>query len=139
MNCADCGIVAEPIPWADEKHHPTKAYMLLLTRWARTHALVAEFVASLTTPLAGDIALKHATEVPYQGQCRFYSQHVDGHFGDRVVLRLVAPLFSGSNNLLLLISGQVSYDQYPVRSIATIPYHSGNGNRRAMELPVSCS
>ena len=35
MNCADCGIVAEAIPWAEGKHHLTKAYMLLLSRWAR--------------------------------------------------------------------------------------------------------
>jgi len=28
--------VAEVIPWADGKHHLTKAYMLLLARWART-------------------------------------------------------------------------------------------------------
>jgi len=36
VNCPDCGIVAEVIPWADGKHHLTKAYMLLLARWART-------------------------------------------------------------------------------------------------------
>jgi transposase len=35
VNCPDCGIVAEVIPWADGKHHLTKAYMLLLSRWAR--------------------------------------------------------------------------------------------------------
>lgn len=35
VECADCGIVAEAIPWAEGKHHLTKAYMLLLSRWAR--------------------------------------------------------------------------------------------------------
>ena len=35
-DCPDCGIVAEAIPWAGGKHHLTKAYMLLLARWART-------------------------------------------------------------------------------------------------------
>ena len=33
--CPDCGIVAEELPWAEGKHHLTKAYMLLLSRWAR--------------------------------------------------------------------------------------------------------
>jgi transposase len=35
VDCPDCGIVAEKIPWAEGKHHLTKAYMLLLSRWAR--------------------------------------------------------------------------------------------------------
>lgn len=35
VDCPDCGIVAEEIPWAEGKHHLTKAYMLLLSRWAR--------------------------------------------------------------------------------------------------------
>jgi transposase len=34
VDCPDCGIVAEMIPWAEGKHHLTKAYMLLLSRWA---------------------------------------------------------------------------------------------------------
>jgi transposase len=35
VDCPDCGIVAEQIPWAEGKRHLTKAYMLLLSRWAR--------------------------------------------------------------------------------------------------------
>jgi transposase len=35
VDCPECGIVAEKIPWAEGKHHLTKAYMLLLSRWAR--------------------------------------------------------------------------------------------------------
>lgn len=35
VDCPECGIVAEEIPWAEGKHHLTKAYMLLLARWAR--------------------------------------------------------------------------------------------------------
>ena len=35
VDCPDCGIVAEEIPWAEGKHHLTNAYMLLLSRWAR--------------------------------------------------------------------------------------------------------
>ena len=35
VDCPACGIVAEEIPWADGKHHLTKAYLLLLSRWAR--------------------------------------------------------------------------------------------------------
>jgi len=30
-----CGVVVEQVPWADGKHHLTKAYMLVLARWAR--------------------------------------------------------------------------------------------------------
>lgn len=35
VDCPDCGVVAEEVPWAEGKHHLTKAYMLLLSRWAR--------------------------------------------------------------------------------------------------------
>ena len=35
VDCPDCGIVAEHIPWAQGKHHLTNAYMLLLARWVR--------------------------------------------------------------------------------------------------------
>ena len=35
VECPECGIVAERIPWAEGKHHLTRAYLLLLSRWAR--------------------------------------------------------------------------------------------------------
>jgi len=35
VDCPDCGVVAEQIPWAEGKRHLTNAYMLLLSRWAR--------------------------------------------------------------------------------------------------------
>ena len=35
VNCNSCGVVVEEVPWADGKHQLTKAYMLLLARWAR--------------------------------------------------------------------------------------------------------
>jgi transposase len=35
VNCRSCGVVVEQVPWADGKHHLTKAYMLVLARWAR--------------------------------------------------------------------------------------------------------
>ncbi len=36
VNCPTCGIGAEQLPWAEGKRHLTKAYMLLLSRWARS-------------------------------------------------------------------------------------------------------
>jgi transposase len=35
VQCQDCGVVAEKLPWSDGKHHSTKAHMLFLARWAR--------------------------------------------------------------------------------------------------------
>src|SRR5271165_3272133 len=35
VNCRDCGVVAEKLPWSAGKHHSTKAHMLFLARWAR--------------------------------------------------------------------------------------------------------
>ena len=35
VNCRDCGVVVEEVPWGDGKHQLTKAYMLFLARWAR--------------------------------------------------------------------------------------------------------
>jgi len=35
VNCRNCGVVVEQVPWADGKHQLTKAYMLVLARWAR--------------------------------------------------------------------------------------------------------
>ena len=35
VNCRQCGVVAEFLPWSDGKHQLTKAYMLFLARWAR--------------------------------------------------------------------------------------------------------
>ena len=35
VNCRNCGIVVEEVPWGDGKHQLTKAYMLFLARWAR--------------------------------------------------------------------------------------------------------
>jgi transposase len=35
VQCHDCGVVAEKLPWSDGKHHSTKAHMLFLARWAR--------------------------------------------------------------------------------------------------------
>lgn len=35
VNCRDCGVVAEKLPWSDGKRHSTKAHMLFLARWAR--------------------------------------------------------------------------------------------------------
>ena len=35
INCRSCGVVVEQVPWADGKHQLTKAYMLVLARWAR--------------------------------------------------------------------------------------------------------
>lgn len=35
VQCRQCGVVVEQVPWADGKHHLTKAYMMFLARWAR--------------------------------------------------------------------------------------------------------
>jgi transposase len=35
VQCPDCGIGAEKLPWSDGKHHSTKAHMLFLAHWAR--------------------------------------------------------------------------------------------------------
>ncbi|HEY6371110.1 MAG TPA: ISL3 family transposase [Candidatus Sulfotelmatobacter sp.] len=35
VNCLDCGVVVEEVPWGDGKHQLTRAYMLFLARWAR--------------------------------------------------------------------------------------------------------
>src|ERR1700721_1060004 len=36
VDCRDCGVVVEEVPWSDGKHQLTRAYMLFLARWART-------------------------------------------------------------------------------------------------------
>lgn len=35
VNCRQCGVVAEHLPWCAGKRHSTIAYMLFLARWAR--------------------------------------------------------------------------------------------------------
>jgi transposase len=35
VNCRQCGVTVEEVPWGDGKRHLTKAYMLFLARWAR--------------------------------------------------------------------------------------------------------
>ena len=35
VQCPQCGVVVEEVPWGDGKHHLTKAYMIFLARWAR--------------------------------------------------------------------------------------------------------
>jgi len=35
VNCRQCGVVAEELPWSDGKHQSTIAHMLFLARWAR--------------------------------------------------------------------------------------------------------
>jgi hypothetical protein len=35
VDCKACGVIVEAVPWADDKHQLTKAYMLFLARWAR--------------------------------------------------------------------------------------------------------
>src|SRR5664280_2070641 len=35
VDCRNCGVVVEEVPWSDGKHQLTKAYMLFLARWAR--------------------------------------------------------------------------------------------------------
>jgi transposase len=35
VNCRQCGVVVEEVPWASGKHHLTKVYMQFLAHWAR--------------------------------------------------------------------------------------------------------
>src|ERR1019366_2735105 len=35
VECRNCGVVVEEVPWCDGKHQLTRAYMLFLARWAR--------------------------------------------------------------------------------------------------------
>jgi transposase len=35
VDCRNCGVVVEEVPWSDGKHPLTRAYMLFLARWAR--------------------------------------------------------------------------------------------------------
>lgn len=35
VQCRNCGVVVEQVPWSDGKHQSTKAHMLFLARWAR--------------------------------------------------------------------------------------------------------
>jgi transposase len=35
VNCRDCGVRVEEVPWGIGKHQLTKAYMLFLAHWAR--------------------------------------------------------------------------------------------------------
>jgi transposase len=35
VNCNQCGVVVEHLPWGDGKHQLTQAYSLVLARWAR--------------------------------------------------------------------------------------------------------
>ncbi len=35
VQCRQCGVVVEKIPWSEGKHHSTKAHMLFLAHWAR--------------------------------------------------------------------------------------------------------
>ena len=35
VNCRQCGVVVEEVPWGDGKRQLTKAYMLFLARWER--------------------------------------------------------------------------------------------------------
>jgi len=35
VDCRNCGVVVEQVPWGDGKHQLTRAYMLFLARWAR--------------------------------------------------------------------------------------------------------
>jgi transposase len=35
VNCPDCGVKVEKVPWADGKSHITSAFQLFLARWAR--------------------------------------------------------------------------------------------------------
>jgi transposase len=35
VNCPRCGITVEMVPWAEGKHHLTRAYAVFLARWAR--------------------------------------------------------------------------------------------------------
>jgi len=35
VQCRQCGVVAEKLPWSDGQHHSTKAHKLFLAHWAR--------------------------------------------------------------------------------------------------------
>jgi transposase len=35
VNCPDCGVKVEKVPWADGKSHTTKSFQLFLAQWAR--------------------------------------------------------------------------------------------------------
>ena len=35
VQCRQCRVVVEEVPWGDGKHHLTRAYMIFLARWAR--------------------------------------------------------------------------------------------------------
>ena len=35
VECRNCGVMVEEVPWDDGKHPLTRAYMLFLARWAR--------------------------------------------------------------------------------------------------------
>jgi transposase len=35
VQCRQCGVVVEEVPWGDGKHQLTKAYLIFLARWAR--------------------------------------------------------------------------------------------------------
>jgi len=35
VNCPDCGVKVEKVPWANEKSHITKAFELFFAQWAR--------------------------------------------------------------------------------------------------------
>jgi transposase len=35
VDCRNCGVVVEQVPWGDGKHQLTRAYMLFLARWAQ--------------------------------------------------------------------------------------------------------
>src|SRR6516162_4239515 len=35
VECRNCGVLVEEVPWCDGKHQLTRAYMLFLARWAR--------------------------------------------------------------------------------------------------------
>jgi transposase len=35
VDCRDCDVVVEEVPWSDGKHQLTRGYMLFLARWAR--------------------------------------------------------------------------------------------------------
>jgi hypothetical protein len=35
IDCKNCGVRTERVPWADGKHHSCNVYRLFLARWAR--------------------------------------------------------------------------------------------------------
>jgi hypothetical protein len=48
VQCSDCGVKVESVPWATGKHTLTKAYMLSLAHWARMKAMAQQFDLSET-------------------------------------------------------------------------------------------